>query len=53
VPCKVFYMSYPKWELIVATAIDMKPEDLWPERYATRAAKKTCGKSTRKSRAAQ
>jgi len=36
VPGRVFYMSYPKWERIVAAAIDMKPEDLWPERWTAR-----------------
>jgi Ner family transcriptional regulator len=53
VPCKVFYMSYPKWELIIATAINTRPEELWPERYAARAAKKACAKSTRKNRQVQ
>lgn len=53
VPGKVFYMSYPKWERIIAAALDVQPEYLWPERYAARAAKTACGKSTRKSRCAQ
>lgn len=53
VPGKVFYMSYPKWERIVAVALGVQPEELWPERYAARAAKKACGKSTRKRGRAQ
>lgn len=53
VPGKPFYQSYPKWEKIIAAAVDMKPEELWPARYAARTAKKACGKSTRKSRRAQ
>jgi Ner family transcriptional regulator len=37
-PRMAFDVPYPKWEKIVAAAIDMKPEELWPERYAKRAA---------------
>jgi len=53
VPGKVFYMSYPKWERIVAAAVGMQPEELWPERYTARKAKKACVKSTRKNRRTQ
>lgn len=53
VPGKAFYMSYPKWERIIATALDMKPEQLWPERYEARSVKKSCGKSTRKRKGLQ
>lgn len=57
-PAKCFNMSFPKWERIIAAAIDMKPEDLWPERYEARAKQKSqrtfCkGKSTRKSEVVQ
>jgi Ner family transcriptional regulator len=53
VPGKVFYMRYPKWERIVAAALDMQPEQLWPERYKDRATKTPRGKSTRKGGSAQ
>lgn len=53
VPGKVFYMSYPKWERIIASALCVQPEYIWPERYAARAEKKACSKSTRKRRRAQ
>lgn len=52
-PCMPFVKSYPKWERIVSAALDMKPEELWPERFAAKAAKKAYAKSTRKSRRVQ
>lgn len=56
VPVKTFCHDYPKWERIIAAAIDMKPEELWPERYAAREAKKAARpacKRTRKRRVSQ
>ena len=29
-------MHYPKAERIIADALGMKPEDIWPQRYAAR-----------------
>lgn len=57
-PRMAFDMPYPKWEKIVAAAIDMEPEELWPERYAKRAARKSTktfrrAESTRKREVAQ
>lgn len=53
-PCRAFTLdTLPKWERVVAAAMNMKPEELWPARYAARKAKKACGKSTRKRRATQ
>jgi Ner family transcriptional regulator len=48
-PCRAFTQRSPKWEKIIADAMLMMPEELWPERYV-----KTSGcKSTRKRRGAQ
>lgn len=52
----VFLRPSPKWEKIIADAVVMMPEELWPERYTKRAARKTQTlkrKSTRKTRGAQ
>jgi len=27
---------YPKWERIISRALDLQPEQLWPERYASK-----------------
>lgn len=27
--------NYPKWERIIAASIDLKPEEIWPERYGS------------------
>ncbi len=58
-PSKVFTSPhYPKWEKIIADAILMMPEEIWPERYKERADRKSKqllrkAKSTRKERGAQ
>lgn len=49
-PCRAFNISYPKWEKIIAATLDMKPEELWPERFKERAARALRGESTRISR---
>lgn len=46
---RAFTKRMPKWEKIIANALLMMPEELWPERYA----KASGGKSTRKRRGAQ
>lgn len=33
---KVFVMSYPKAERIIAYVLGVKPADIWPSRYAKR-----------------
>ncbi len=48
-PSRVFRERQSKWEKIIADAMLMMPEELWPERYA----KASSGKSTRKRRGAQ
>lgn len=51
VPCIPFVRPFPKWERIVAESLGLQPEELWPERWQKRAARK--GESTRKRRATQ
>ena len=51
-----FIRPSPKWEKIIADAMLMMPEELWPERYAARAARRAKPrkrKSTRKTGRAQ
>lgn len=33
---RVFDISYPKMERIIAAKIGMAPEEIWPERYQTK-----------------
>lgn len=34
--CSALEKSYPKSERIIADALEMKPEEIWAERYAKR-----------------
>lgn len=30
---RTLYMNQPRWELVIANHINMRPEQIWPERY--------------------